>query len=160
MGRVGQPYGVRGRLRIQTFSDTLDSLTQYPQWWLGRDGQYQALAMIDWQLHSGALVVALAGVTDRTQAEAWRGAEVAVPRLALPPLPDNEYYWSDLVGLAVANVRGESLGTVTSLLESTANPVLVVQDDHQQRLIPFVTPILQHVELPKKQIIVDWELDF
>lgn len=160
MGRVGQPYGVRGWLRIQTFSETLDSLTRYPQWWLGHDGQYQALAMIDWQLHSGALVVALAGVTDRTQAEAWRGAEVAVPRLALPPLPDNEYYWSDLVGLAVLNGRGEALGRVTSLLESTANPVLVVQDAQQQRLIPFVAPILRQVDLSRKQVIVDWELDF
>ncbi len=160
MGRVGHPYGVRGWLRIQTFSETLDGLTQYPQWWLSRAGVYQPYALIDWQIHSGTLVVALQGVDDRTQAEALRGVDVVVPRDALPDLAQDEYYWSDLIGLAVINRQEESLGVVSGFLESAANPVLVVQDGPQKRLIPFVDPVLYQVDLSRKQIVVNWGLDF
>ncbi len=160
MGRVGLPFGVRGWLRIQTFSHELDGLAHYPVWWLGQSGDYRPHPLLEWQIQGGALVVLLEGVTDRSGAERLRGSEVAVPRDALPVLPQGEYYWSDLVGMAVVGAEKVPLGQVSGLLETGGHPVLVVQDEGQERLIPFVEPILQDVDRMARCITVDWGADF
>lgn len=160
MGRVGVAYGIRGWLRIQTFSTELDSLAQYPRWWLGKQAPYQAYDVLDWQIQAGGLVACLAGLTDRSSAERLRGDEIVIARAQLPHLAEDEYYWSDLIGLEVVNQAQQMLGHVVNLMETGANPVLVVRQEEIERLIPFVFPILQQVVMAEKKIRVDWGLDF
>jgi 16S rRNA processing protein RimM len=160
MGRIGTPFGVKGWVRVHTYSEALDSLSHYAEWGLGKEGQYQRYALVDWQIQGGGLVAALAGVTDRSQAEFLRGLEVVIPRSELPTLEPGEFYWSDLVGMSVRNEAGEALGTVGELLETGAHPVLVVRAGEVERLIPFVAPVLQEVRLAEGVIRVDWGLDY
>jgi len=82
-----------------------------------------------------------------------------VPRSALPATDEGEYYWSDLLGLRVTNVRNEELGRVRTLLETGANQVLVV-DGERERLIPFVSAVVVSVDLARGELVVDWEADF
>ncbi|MDP3686464.1 MAG: ribosome maturation factor RimM, partial [Sulfurimicrobium sp.] len=88
-----------------------------------------------------------------------RGCEIAVPRDALPEPAENEYYWSDLIGLCVFNTEQQDLGKVSGLLETGANDVLVVQGD-RERLIPFVPQVIQEVDLSAGTIRVEWGLDW
>jgi 16S rRNA processing protein RimM len=85
--------------------------------------------------------------------------DVAVPRDSLPPLREGEYYWSDLVGVRVENLAGESLGVVVAVMDNGAQNVLEVEGD-RQRLIPFVDPILRRVDLDADVIVVDWGTDY
>jgi 16S rRNA processing protein RimM len=85
--------------------------------------------------------------------------DVAVPRASLPPLREGEYYWSDLVGVRVENLAGESLGVVVAVMDNGAQNVLEVEGD-RQRLIPFVDPILRRVDLDADVIVVDWGTDY
>ncbi len=160
MGRIGTPFGVKGWVRVHTYSESLDSLSHYAEWRLGKEGQYQRYVLVDWQIQGGGLVASLEGVTDRTQAEFLRGLEVVVPRSELPALGPDEFYWSDLVGMSVCNDAGEALGTVRELLETGAHPVLVVCAGETERLIPFVAPMLREVRLAEGVIRVDWGLDY
>ncbi len=162
MGRVGAPYGVKGWFRVQTFTQTREALADYPRWWLGLTPQTGCeYGLESWRLHAGDLVAKLQGIEDRSAAEALRSCVIAVPRHQLPSVAAEEYYWSDLVGLSVLNTRGECLGVVRELLQAGAQDVLVVQDETgQERLIPFVTPILQWVSLKRQQLQVDWERDY
>jgi len=102
----------------------------------------------------------LQGVDDRDGAEALRGLQVAVPRSELPEAGEDEYYWSDLIGLSVVNQQGVVLGKVTELMETGANDVLVVEGEHGQRLIPFVGQFVLNVNLAEASISVDWGLDY
>ena len=159
MGRVLGPYGVRGWIKLRTFTEHPDSLADYARWLVADGAGWREVEVEETHLHSGQLVVKLAGVNDRDQALALRGREVAVPREDLPPAGEGEFYWADLIGLEVVNMQGEILGKVEDLLETGANDVLVVQGD-AQHLLPYVDAVVLDVDLEAGRIQVDWGLDF
>jgi 16S rRNA processing protein RimM len=159
MGRILGPYGVRGFVRLRTFTQFIDSLTDYADWLISDGEGWNSVQVEDAHVHAGHLVVKLAGVDDRDQAFALRGRDVAVPREALPPADEGEFYWADLIGLEVVNQQGEVLGNVEDLLETGANDVLVVQGD-RQRLLPYVEQVVLDVNLEQRRIQVDWGLDY
>ena len=160
MGFIRGAHGIRGWLKVHADTQHADSLFDFPVWYLGKQGNWQPYTFQDGAVQPKQLVAQLEGVTDRDMAEALRGCQVAVPRAELPPTEDDEYYWTDLIGLAVVNQRGESLGSVQDLMETGANDVLVVRGEHGQCLIPFVSAYVTTVDMAGKQITVEWELDY
>jgi 16S rRNA processing protein RimM len=167
LGRIIAPYGVRGWLKVKPFGDAPEAWREMPQWWLGASAEgkdWQPHAIEAFRPHAGGWIVKLAGVDDRTAAEKLEGRFVAAPREALPQTGSSEYYWADLVGLAVVNEKGESLGRVDSLMETGAHAVLAVKEDGngeaKERLLPFVDKVVKHVDVAGGCIRVAWELDW
>lgn len=159
MGRVAAPYGVKGWMKIQTFSEAIDTLADYSEWYIKRGHDWQIYSVIEARIHTKILVAELAGITDRNHALALKGCEIAVTRDSLPAAQEGEYFWSDLVGLQVENLRGDLFGTIEQILEAGAHDVLVVQGT-RKHLIPFVGQIVRHVDLTARKVQVDWELDY
>jgi 16S rRNA processing protein RimM len=159
MGRVAIPYGVKGWMKIQTFTEAADTLADYAEWYIKRGNDWQLYTVANAKLHTNSLVAELTGVSDRDQALALKGCDIAVQADSLPAPADGEYYWSDLIGLAVVNARGDAFGVVEKILEAGGHDVLVVKGVGEH-LIPFVGHIVQKVDLPTKTITVDWELDY
>lgn len=159
MGRIAAPYAVRGWVKLQTFTEHLDNLLDYPVWYLGKAGKWQAYQVVEAKVHSSHLVAQLAGVNDRNAAETLQGMEVAVAREELPPAEADEYYWDDLIGLTVVNLAGEELGKVAGLLETGAHDIMKVSGA-QERLIPFTDPIIREVDTEARRIVVDWGADW
>jgi 16S rRNA processing protein RimM len=160
MGRIAAPYAIRGWIKIQPFTEYLDSLLDYPVWRLGKQTGWQEYRVLDARVHSNHLIAQLEGVDDRSQAEALQGLEIAVGRDELPEAEEDEYYWDDLIGLDVVNLDGVNLGKVSGLLETGAHDVLKVEDGERQRLIPFTEPIVVEVDLQAGWIKVDWGVDY
>lgn len=159
MGRVSIPFGVKGWIKIQPFSEMDDTLADYGEWHILCQGQWVAYAVREVKLHGKGLIANFVGVDERDAAFVLRGREIAVPRISLPPAPANQYYWSDLIGLDVVNTHAHPLGTVEKLLEAGAHDVLVVQAE-RERLIPFVGQIVLEVDLAARRIVVDWQADY
>jgi 16S rRNA processing protein RimM len=159
MARVAGPFGVKGWVKLQVFTERVDGLLDYPVWWIGQDGGWEPVEVEQGAAHGAALVARLKGIDDREQAAVLRGREVAVPRAELPRNEEGEYYWTDLEGLRVGNLQGEALGVVTGLLETGASQVLVVQGE-RERLIPFVSAVVKSVDLARGELVVDWGADF
>ncbi len=160
MGRVVAPYAVRGWIKLQTFTEYLDSLLDYPVWRLGKDGRWRDYRVLDGKIHGQYLMAGLEGVEDRTAAEALMGLDVAVLREEMPEAEEDEYYWDDLIGLDVVNLAGEALGRVEGLLETGANDVLQVRNGETERLLPFVDAVVKEVDLEAGRLVVDWGLDY
>lgn len=162
MGHISAPFGVKGWVKIQTDTEYPDSLLDYEQVWLGRDGQWRQVAVQDMQARPAGLVVAqLDGIDDRDAAFALRGQLVAVPRAQLPQTADDEYYWADLIGMRVTGLDDVELGVVDHLLSTGANDVLVVRAaDGSERLIPFVAAFVLQVEREQRCIRTAWGLDY
>lgn len=160
MGFVRGAFGIKGWVKIHADTEYADSLFDYPTWWLGKNGSWKPYAFENGAVQPKALAAKLEGVDERDTAEALRGMQIAVPRSELPEAGEGEYYWNDLIGLAVVNQQGETLGTVETLLETGANDVLVVKGEHGQRLIPFVDQYVLEVLLAEGRILVDWGLDY
>ncbi len=134
MGHIAGPYGVLGWIKVFPYTEYVDGLADYPVWWLGRgsggDGKWREVKVNECAIHGNVLTASLEHCSDRTAAMRLKGLQVAVPRSQLPVLSktgEDGYYWSDLIGLEVVNLQGESLGKVTGLLETGANDVLQVQ---------------------------------
>lgn len=164
MGRVAAPYAISGWLKIQPFTEHIDSLLEYPQWHVGKNGQWRAYRLLEGKVHGQTLLVSLEGLNDRNVAEAMQGFEIAVARADFPQPDEGEYYWDQLTGLEVVNLQGESLGRVVGVLETGAQEVLKVQGEldakPKERLIPFVAALVHTVDLASRRIVVDWGLDY
>lgn len=159
MGRIAAPYAIRGWIKVQPFTEYLDSLLDYPVWRLGKQTGWQEYRVLDARIHSNSLIAQLEGVNDRSQAEALQGLEIAVARDELPEAEADEYYWDDLIGLNVVNLEGVNLGKVAGILETGAHDVLKVSGE-RERLIPFTEPIVVEVDLKAGRIKVDWGADY
>jgi len=161
MGRVASAHGLRGWVKIQPFTEHIDSLLDYRTWWIGHEhGPWREVEVKQCEVHNKTLAAQLPDCPDRTAAEKLKGLLVAVPRNSLPEQDEGEYYWSDLIGLAVVNEAGITLGTVANLLETGANDVLSVRGDGGEILIPFVASVIKQVDVKNKTIRVDWSADY
>ena len=162
LGRLADPYGIRGWLRLHPFGDDPLAWADMPVWWIGREGgPWREVGLKGLKAHGDGIVVLLDEVPDRTAAEALKGTLVGAPRDMLPPPADDEFYWGDLVGLVVVNEADETLGTVAGLIETGANDVLrVVAGDGTERLLPFVEAVVLAVEKEAGRIRVAWSSDW
>ncbi|HUX89283.1 MAG TPA: ribosome maturation factor RimM [Gallionellaceae bacterium] len=161
MGRIVAAQGLLGWVKVQTFTEHLDTLIDYDTWQLGNDTHpWREFKVLECKPHTKVLVAKLEGITDRTAAEKCKGLLIAVPRSSLPKAAEDEYYWSDLIGLNVVNLQGESLGKVDNLLDMGANDVMCVRNDKGEILIPFLSHVVQQVSLDEKLIRVDWQADY
>lgn len=168
LGRITAPYGVRGWLRLHPFGDDPASWRTMKRWWLGADDKefdgWRTYPLEALRAQGNGWIVKLAEVGDRAAAESLVGQYVGAPREDLPATETNEYYWADLIGLAVVNAKQEPLGRVTELIESGAHAVLVVEEGEgenaQRRLLPFVGQVVKEVDVPAGRMRVDWERDW
>lgn len=169
VGFVFGAYGVAGWVRIRPFSEDADALLAVKTWWIDKPSLHD-VDVKQCKLHGGDVVAQLVGVTDRDVAEALKGAAVSVPRSRFPALSDDEFYWTELIGLDVENLQGEHLGTVTDMMSNGPQSILritaaVAEDANpevaaQERLIPFVDAFIIKVDKAARKITVDWGLDY
>lgn len=159
MGRIAAPYAVKGWVKVQPYTEYLDSLLDYPVWHLGKAGGWREYTVLEARVHGAALIASLDGVTDRERAQVLAGMEIAVPRAEMPEAEEGEYYWDELIGLRVVNLAGEDLGRVEGLLETGAHDVMRVLGE-RERLIPFTGPIVRNVDVAAGLIEVDWGSDY
>ena len=159
MGRILGPFGIQGWIRLKTFTEDPDGLARHPDWWLRTKAGWRSAALQEFKVRPAAVSAKLEGVDDRDAAEALQGQDIAVAREALGEAAEGEYYWVDLVGLAVVNLQGEALGQVDELLRTGGSDVLVVRGE-RERLIPFVADFVLKVDREAKRITVDWEAGY
>ncbi len=164
MGRVVAPYGVFGWLKVVPDTEEFDGLLDYKTWWIGKDDNWRELVVESAKIHNDVLVVKLQGLDDRDAAFACKGKQIAVPRALLPEPEQNEYYWSDLIGLAVKNQQDVDFGKITDVFATGANDVIVAKSDKEhgerERLIPFTPQVILEVDIAAKTMLVDWDAEF
>jgi 16S rRNA processing protein RimM len=164
VGRVSGLYGVKGWVKVYSFTSPSAGIFAYRPWYLRiadqKRSQSRLYEIAEHRVHGKGLIARLDGVVDRDSAEELVGAEILVDRNQFKRAESDEYYWADLVGLKTMTTDDRELGTVVGLLETGANDVLVVSGD-RRRLIPFlIGTVIQKVDLESRVIIADWDPDF
>ena len=161
LGRVHGAFGVRGEIKLESFTDPASAIFRYQPWVL-RDvqGRERELARARGRLTAKGIVATFPDVADRDAADALRGTEVWVARSALPPPKPGEYYWVDLEGLRVVNREGVDFGRVSHLFSTGANDVLVAEGE-RERMIPFLQPdYIVSIDFEAGVVTVDWDPEF
>ncbi|MEO6968792.1 MAG: ribosome maturation factor RimM [Rhodanobacteraceae bacterium] len=163
LGRIVGVYGVRGEVKIESFTEPRLRIFDYQPWLLERaPGEVEEIHNVQGRAQGKGLIAALTGVDDRDKSAALIGAQIFILRATLPVADEGEFYRADLEGLDVTNLQGVSLGRVSHLFDTGAHPVLVTREDNgREHLIPFVPDVyVQAVDLGARCITVDWQEDF
>ena len=169
VGHITGAYGLRGGIRVSPYSMDADALLSVKTWWLDKPS-LRPVQVRNAKSHSGDVTATLVDVTDRETAEALKGATVQVSRADFPELPEDEYYWTDLIGLDTVNLQGEALGKVTDMMHNGAQSILritPVADPNAapdakapERLVPFVDQYVKTVDLQARLITLDWGREY
>jgi 16S rRNA processing protein RimM len=176
IGRITGAWGVKGWFKVQPFAADPQALFSSKRWFLKASEEARPprlvaaalpalLKIAEAKEHGDGVVARSLDITDREGAEALRGARIFVGRSSFPTASPDEYYWVDLIGLAVVNRDDLPLGTVVDLLDTGAHSVLRVlpeggKGEADERLIPFVAQYIDDVDLQARRIRVDWGLDY
>jgi 16S rRNA processing protein RimM len=160
VGRVGRPHGIRGEVVIAVRTDEPDlrfavgailGAASAPD---GDPGGSLRVAARRW--HSGQLLVAFAGITDRTAAGELTGSWLSVDSSELPAPPDpDEFRDHELIGLSVRTAAGQAVGAVTDVLHYGQDLLVVRHPDGREHLVPFVKAIVPEVDVAAGHMVID-----
>jgi 16S rRNA processing protein RimM len=158
LGYVSAVHGVKGWVKVHSWTRPMEAILQYQPWLLGEDKK--PVKIIDGRKQGKGLAALLPGIDDRDQAATLVGSQIFARRDQLPATAEDEYYWSDLEGLEVTTTEGVLLGRVEKLMETGANDVLVIRGN-REHLVPFVPgQYVKRVDLEGGVIEVDWDPEF
>lgn len=169
MGRIGAPYGIKGWVKLLSFSDPLTNLLEHRLYYIVDEAaggaSLREIEIDEARVHGKGFVGHIKGCDVREATRLYTGKDLLLPRSALPALEEG-FYWYQLEGLRVVNLAGEDLGSVHHLLETGANDVLVVRGDaasidKEERLLPYILEqVVLEVDLAAGLLRVDWEKDY
>jgi 16S rRNA processing protein RimM len=158
VGEIGSPYGIYGWVKIRPFTELSSNLLEYRPWYLSQGSQWLKIEVEEGRIHGKGIIAKFMGYDTPETARLLTGKTIAIERTQLPTLKKDEYYWTDLQGLTVINKNGAILGTVSHLLATGSNDVLVVTGT-KEHAIPYLPgEVVMSVDLVKNEIHVDWEI--
>jgi 16S rRNA processing protein RimM len=159
VGYVSAVQGVDGKVRVFSRTSPRENILSYSPWLMDKEGELEEVIVSG--KRQGQLVVAsIDGITNRDQAEALIGNNLYIKPDQLPELNSDDYYWSELIGMRVDSIDGETLGEIIDMMETGADDVMVVEGD-QKHLIPFVlNDLVKLVNRKERSVLVDWKSDY
>ena len=171
VGRIADAWGIKGWFKVLPYSASPEALFSYKRWFLQPSERGAKtftgtvrLAIKEAKEHADTVVASAHDVSDRSAAEALKGARIFIARSSFPSTGTDEFYWVDLLGLDVVNREGVALGQVRDLLSTGPQTVLVliqeVDGKPVERMIPFVAAYVDAVDLAGRRITVDWQPDY
>ena len=161
LGKITGVHGIKGWLKIQSFSSPPENILNYPSWIINNQGEEELYSIEQGRKQNNKIVVKLEKIDDRNTAESLINSKIQILRSDLPKLSNENYYWSDLVGLSVLNSEEKVIGKIESLIETGANDVMVIITLKDERiLIPFVMhEIIKEVNVELNYIKIDWSIE-
>ena len=154
IGRIVRPHGVRGEVAVEVLTDFPERFDTIEVVYLGDSLNAEKWQVTSVRWHTARILLSLQGCEDRTSAEQLRGLLVQVPIEEAMPLPEDEYYPYELIGLDVVTNDGDDLGRVSELLFTNANDVYVVVGPRGQILLPAIADVIEQVDLDEGRIVV------
>lgn len=172
VGQISAVFGVKGWLKVHSFTDPIENLLSYERFWLEKNGQLQTVNIDAAKRHGEGLIIHIESVNDRDQAREYTRWLIKIAIDQMPGLDDGDYYWHQLQGLAVYLQDNEGkpsmlLGRIDYLLETGANDVLVIKSENKltsksdkEILIPYLPgDVVTSVDIDAGTMLVDWQID-
>lgn len=170
IGRITSVYGVRGWVKIHSFTEPMENILAFSPWWLRGSKGWEKVEIAEGRRHGKGLIARIDGVDDRDVAqEHYCQRDIAVESSQMPALQEGEFYWHQLEGLeVVSDFEGKQyqLGKVVRIMETGANDVLVVRGgsdgiESRERLVPYVPgEFVTSIDLKLGRVTVNWDPEF
>lgn len=160
VGRIGSAYGVKGWVKLQSFTDPVDNIFGYHPWYVEDKGDWKPIDCDQYEFHNDKPIVHIQGYDTPERVKQLAGREIAIDKSLLPKLPEGEFYWHELIGLTAMTPQGVILGTTTQIVSNGAHPILMIVGE-KTHLIPLLFgQFIGRVDLEKGQMVVKWDPEF
>jgi len=159
IGKFGKTFGVRGWIKIHSFTTPKENILELAPWQIEKNGQWQEVPIEVHKIHHQNIVIKLKNIDDVDTIKLYTNLNIFIDQTLLPKLPKNEYYWDNLIGLKVTNKESSELGIVDHLFGTGSNDVMVVKGK-KEHLIPYLKNVIIEVDLEQRTMVVDWDEDF
>jgi 16S rRNA processing protein RimM len=155
VGTIGGAFGVQGEVRLKSFCADPQAIADYTPLYT-EDGRTMAQLVLTGQLKNG-FTARIDGVITKEDADALRNISLYANRSVMPSLPDDEYYYADLIGLTIVDTGGTTLGTVKNVMDHGAGDLLeiIVPGQSETTLLPFTQAAIPTVDLAAGRIVAD-----
>ena len=166
VGKLGAAFGVRGWLKVCSYTVPKANIWEYKHWFLSGKGTDPA-AVCRLKESRSKFLVLLESSCNRDDAHKLTNKHILVARESFPKLGENQYYWVDLIGFKVYNLTNDLLGKLNYVFGNGANDVMVIKSEieqgikgYKEYLVPYVLEKVVHkVDMINKLILVDWNCD-
>jgi 16S rRNA processing protein RimM len=164
LGKVAGAFGVRGWVKINSYTDPPDNILEYEELLIsgptiGGGGGWTKVELEDGRVTGKGVLGKLKGIETPEDARLRVGSELGVRRSDMPAPAPGEYYWSDLEGLEAESVTGERLGKVDHFRSTPAGTLIVIRGE-RELWVPFVKERIAKVDLDAGRIVLDWSADW
>jgi 16S rRNA processing protein RimM len=154
VGIISGAHGVRGAVRVKSFTADPKAVASYGP--LEDEGGARHFSLRLAGSAKGVVIARLAGISDRDHAEALRGLRLYLPRAALPPPGEEEYYHADLIGLAATLANGTQLGEVRAVHNFGAGDTLeIARPAGPPLMVPFTRAVVPSVDVAAGRLVID-----
>jgi 16S rRNA processing protein RimM len=155
IGRIIRPQGLKGRVKVLSYLDAPDGLAGVSEVSVGRRVEEAVSFPLEaMQPGHGAFIMKLKGIEDRDAAARFAGSFVWIPSDKMKPLPEGEYYWREIIGLAVVTEEGQSLGSITAVFPTGSNDVYVCQGAAGEILLPAIAEVIRNIDRDRGLLVV------
>jgi 16S rRNA processing protein RimM len=156
IGKVTATHGIRGQLRVVSFSGEAESILSQRRLILkGPNHESETFDVANSSAHGKRVLISLKSLEDINKVEYLVGREIYVERGQLPELPEGEYYWFDLIGLKVYTVQGEYLGMLSEIMATGSNDIYIIRNGEKEYLVPAIEDVVTDIDLNASVIMVD-----
>ncbi|OUU78575.1 MAG: hypothetical protein CBC38_06865 [Gammaproteobacteria bacterium TMED78] len=160
IGRVSNHYGIKGWVKIFSYSDPINNIINYKDWFFLINDKLVKYQIIEGKEQNKKIIVKIKNIENREDAEHLIGKDIYIDRASLQVLGNDQFYWNDLEGLEVYTDNDSYLGKVKCLFATGSNDVIVV-DGKSEYLIPYLFgDTVIDVNLKKGLITVNWDVDY
>jgi 16S rRNA processing protein RimM len=151
VGRILAPWGTAGEIKTQVLTDFPDRFTPGGSVYI----EGRPLEIESSRPHKQHLVLKLASVDTREDAEQLRGRELCIPGSELRELPEDEYYAFQLIGLDVITTEGKHIGKVADIMPTAGNDVYIVKGEQREILIPAIEDVVKSIDPENGRIVIE-----
>jgi len=156
VGRFGRPRGVSGEIYLNPLSDNPERFAEAGTFWIEKDGGWQTLEIMAFNMISGRLVAKIEGVESPEQAKEFTNIYLHIKGEQLEKLPEGNYYWFDLTGCRVEDKDGKYLGELIRIEPFPANDIWVIEaEDGKEKMFPAVKQFIDKVDIEGKLVILN-----
>jgi 16S rRNA processing protein RimM len=155
VGKIIDTHGIKGQVKVHSYSGNADSLGSARSVILKNPaGTLSEFSVKGFKANSGRFIITLAGLDDINVALPYVGNEICLKRCQLPELDEDEFYWSDLIGLQVMTEDNTLLGKIADIFETGSNDVYVVRDGAREYLIPAIAEVIKTIDPVEGKVVI------
>ena len=155
-GKVIKPHGLSGEVKVLPFSGELSSFKNFNNLYISKEINNPPKFIITRSRNQkGNVIVKLEGIDSIDDAEQLKGLMVFIDKRELPEKADDEYYWFELIGMEVFDNNDKLIGKVKDIMDNTAQTILVINNDSEEYLVPFVEKFVEDIDLKNSKIVIN-----